>query len=200
MDWGNYAEWLGAFASLTTACIAAWVGLRTYQQQRTSADVKLALSIFETINRYWDRIADNHAAHYHHDMGQIFSHFELAAMLFNKRTLSPRAQPILENHIADIYMSFRSTDEGRKLIDGYRSSENTFCELDAFLKTHVGPAAEPVPTRPVTQPRGRWRKVASIPLLLWQMTGLKLLHAGRSSGSSSNMSPNRAEGGAKLAA
>jgi hypothetical protein len=157
---GSLADWLAALASLVTAGIAAWVGLRTYEQQRTSSDVKLALEIFETINRYWDRLVDSGHPRYEH--GQILSQFELAATLFNNRTLSPKALPILENHIIEVFNSYKSSEDGQQLIRELKTSNHTFAELEKFLADHVRELrVESMATAPAAK-AVRWRMLGEV--------------------------------------
>lgn len=100
-------------------------------------DVQVALEIFAKINSYWDRLTDSSSTHYQYDMGQILAHFELAAMLFNRETLSKDALPILKDHIIEVFTSLQTSVDGRRIIELCRSSPDTFKELTAFARDHM---------------------------------------------------------------
>ena len=137
MNYGSLADWVTAGAAWVTACIAIYVGLKTFRQQRTSTDVQLALGIFSNINAYWDRLTDTAGANYQYNMGQILAQFELAAMLFNNKTLSKDALPILKDHIVEVFTALQVSEEGKKIIDVCRSSPDTFKELTRFAREHM---------------------------------------------------------------
>lgn len=140
MDAGSFADWVAAAAALTTAGIAAYagyLGIRTFQHQRTSFDIQLALGIFDTINRYWDRLTDTKSANYDYDMGQILAQFEVAASLFNHDILTKSALPILKDHIVEIFSSIAVSTDGPRLLQACCSSPETFKELRTFLKKHT---------------------------------------------------------------
>jgi hypothetical protein len=164
----SLAEWIAAIAALVTVFIAAWIGLQSFRQQRTSADVQLALSVFGEINRYWDRIADTDSGQAKHDtahdIGQILGQFELAAALFNRRTLSKAALPILKHHIIEVYTSLINSEHGRKLIDDCRSADSTLVELDSFLKRHLPAEANPAGEASTWGWSFSWRAVHLPPL------------------------------------
>lgn len=143
MDAGSAADWVAALANVVTvgvAAFAAYYGVRTFQHQRTSNDVQLALGIFDVINRYWDRLIDSKGANYDYDMGQILAQFETAAMLFNRKVLTNDALPILKDHIVEVFGSLVTNDEGGKLIQACCSSPDTFKELKTFFKDHTSTA------------------------------------------------------------
>lgn len=117
----------------TTAVITACHGISIYKQQRTTSDIKLALEIFETINRYWDRIIDRGDEKYEYNMGQILSQFEVAARLFNDSILTKEALPILKDHIIETYTQIKSHPDGKAMINSLKSSQTTFEHLDKFL-------------------------------------------------------------------
>ena len=137
MDFGSLADWISALAALVTAGIVAYLGLITFQHQRTSNDVELALGIFSSINCYWDRLTDSKGVNYKYDMGQILTHFELAATLFNNSTLTSQALPILKDHIVEVFTSIQISPDGHLLIETCRSSPETFNELRKFAKQHM---------------------------------------------------------------
>jgi hypothetical protein len=132
-------EWISAISSAAVAVITAltaWFGLKAFHYQRTSSDVLLALSIFSSINSYWDRIKDNKGETYSYDMGQIFTQFEIASKLFNDTVLSKDALHILKDHIIEVYTAIQSSEDGPKFIESCISSPTTFDELKKFLKQH----------------------------------------------------------------
>lgn len=129
-------SWISAIAAalgVFIAGIAAYVGLRTYADQRTSYDVTLALSIFAEINRYWDRISAG-AGTAQYNYGQILTHFEIAAALFNDGVLTDQASKILCDHIVEVFSTMEASDSGRAIITHCNSSSETFKELRAFAK------------------------------------------------------------------
>jgi hypothetical protein len=139
MDWGSVPDWIsslsGALAA-TVAAIAGYVGVRTFQHQRTSYDVSLAMDIFRDINTHWNRVIDGDSKNYYYEIGQILVHFEIAATLFNKRVLTGTALPILRDHIVEVYSALISDVSTAAIVDNCRSSDKTFSELDRFLKKH----------------------------------------------------------------
>ena len=145
MDSAQAAAWLSAVATLATAIIAAlaaYIGIRTFQHQRTASDIQLALTVFDDINRYWDRIIDSESKNYDYDMGQVLSHFEVAAALFNKKILTKNALPILKDHIVEVFASIAGTSDGERLIKACCSSPDTFKELRSFLREHSSTALQ----------------------------------------------------------
>jgi hypothetical protein len=143
MDAGSVADWIAASANVATAGVAAFAayyGVRTFQHQRTANDIQLALNIFQSINRYWDRMIDTKSANYDYDMGQILAQFETAATLFNRQVLTRDALPILKDHIVEVFGSLVANSDGEKLINASCSSPDTFKELKAFLKEHTSTA------------------------------------------------------------
>jgi hypothetical protein len=137
VDYGSIPDWIAAVAAVVTAAVAIKLGFQTFQHQRTTADVQLALSLFERINVYWDRLTDSKSANYQYDMGQILAQFELAAMLFNTKTLSGGALPILKDHIVEVFTALQLSDEGQKIIGLCKSSPDTFSELTKFSRQHM---------------------------------------------------------------
>lgn len=139
MQFGSLADWFTATAALCTAAIAynaARTGLATFRHQRTSFDVQMALGIFDNINRYWDRLASD-GEHYTYNMGQILAQFEVAAALFNNGVLTKTAEPILKDHIVEVFVQLISTDEGKRTVSQCSSSPDTFKELRRFLAAHA---------------------------------------------------------------
>jgi hypothetical protein len=139
VELGVVADWITAGAATSTAAIAyyaARTGLATFRHQRTSFDVQMALGIFESINRYWDRLASD-TKHYTYNMGQILAQFEVAAALFNNGVLTKTAEPILKDHIVEVFARLISTDEGKRTISECSSSPDTFKELRRFLADHA---------------------------------------------------------------
>jgi hypothetical protein len=135
---GSIPDWIAAIAAVITTLIASWIGFTTFRQQRTSADITLAFSIFSAINCYWDRLVDDtHSRSYKYNMGQILTQFELAAGLFNNKTLSNKALPILKDHIIEVFSSLEHSTDGEKILDACRSSADTFKELRNFAKRHM---------------------------------------------------------------
>jgi hypothetical protein len=129
-------DWISAFSAaigVLIAGIAAWFGLRTFQHQKTSNDIALALSIFAEINRYWDRISSSDADQ-DYNYGQILVYFEIACALFNRKMLASDANAILGDHIVEVFSILQSTDSGREIIRKCRSSDTTFAELEKFGK------------------------------------------------------------------
>lgn len=132
---GSVADWITAIAAVATvgiALYAARVGISTFRHQRTSFDVQLALGIFESINRYWDRLVSE-PEHYTYNMGQILAQFELAATLFNSDVLTRTAEPILKDHIVEVFALLTTSEEGRRTINACSSSRDTFKELRKFF-------------------------------------------------------------------
>lgn len=146
MNWGSVPDWVAAFGSIVTAAVAIYLGLITFTQQRKSSDVQLALSIFSSINCYWDRIVDSKGKNYKYDMGQILAHFETASMMFNEEVLSTPALPILKDHIIEVFGSLESSDEGKHLIEACQSSPDTFKELRKFAMKFGDTIPIPPPT------------------------------------------------------
>lgn len=131
-------DWLSVIIASVGIAIAAWaafVGLRTFQHQQTTNDVSLALTIFEQINRYWDR-ADEEFGNRNYNFGQILAYFEVASGLFNDKVLTEQARKILKDHIVEVFASLQSSEAGRDLLEHCRSSGNTFSELNKLAKTH----------------------------------------------------------------
>jgi len=118
------------------AVIAAWIGLKTFKSQRTVSDIQLAISIFNEINRYWDRIGDGIGT-YQFNMGQILAHCEIGADLFNRNALTKDASGFLGDHIVEIFTMIRSSPEGRALIDQCCSSPTTFEQLQKFVRDRM---------------------------------------------------------------
>ena len=135
-------SWISATAAalgVFVAGSAAYVGLRTYADQRTSYDVTLALSIFAEINRYWDRVSNGDGtAQYNY--GQILAHFEVAAALFNDGILTDQASKILADHIVEVFTALETSESGRAVIAHCNSSSETFQELRSFAKKRFSKA------------------------------------------------------------
>lgn len=139
MELGSVADWVTAAAAVGTVGIAgyaAYMGLATFRHQRTSFDVQMAIGIFESINRYWDRLASD-SEHYTYNMGQILAQFEVAAALFNNGVLTRTAEPILKDHIVEVFVRLISNEDGRRTISECSSSPDTFKELRKFLADHA---------------------------------------------------------------
>jgi len=131
----SFPEWLEAlstFAGAAVALVAAWVGLKTFRNQRAASDVQLALGIFAEINRYWDRLSENSGS-YQYNMGQILAQFEIAAGLFNNKILEEKAAIILADHIVEIFCQIKDSPDGAALLEQCKSSEATFSELKKFI-------------------------------------------------------------------
>ena len=129
------AEWIGALSTLGAALIAlvaAWLGLKTFRNQRVVSDVQLALGIFSEINRYWDRLSQD-VGSYDYNMGQILAQFEVASALFNKNVLAEKANSILGDHIVEVFCQIRASSSGQLLIERCRSADTTFSELQRFI-------------------------------------------------------------------
>jgi hypothetical protein len=129
-------EWSSALSAATgvlIAGIAAWFGLRTFRNQKTSNDVTLALGIFGEINRYWDRISASEGGQ-EYNYGQILAYFEVACALFNRKILASEANAILGDHIVEVFSILEATENGREIIKKCRSSDSTFEELEKFGK------------------------------------------------------------------
>lgn len=140
MSASSITDWIEALSTLVaaaTAVSAGYLGIRTFQHQRTSNDVQLALGIFSDINGYWDRIVDSESRHYEYDVGQILAQFEVAASLFNKAILTKDALPILKDHIVESFTHIKMSDEGKGIVQACQSSPTTFEELNKFLKKHL---------------------------------------------------------------
>ena len=142
MEIGSLADWLSAISSTSTLCLAAYLGRTTFKQQQTSSDISLAVDLFSHINRYWDRITDDKGgAGYIYNMGQVLTHFELAALLFNTKSLSSCALPVLKDHTVEVFTSFQTSEDGESLIKVCQSSPDTFKELRAFASLYMPCAA-----------------------------------------------------------
>ena len=116
INYGSVPDWIAGISAAITAGIATWIGLVTLKQQKTTADIQLALNIFNSINLYWDRLTDKPNECYNYNIGQILSQFELAAMLFNREALGDEALPILKDHIIEVFTSIRTSDNGPSLL------------------------------------------------------------------------------------
>lgn len=97
--------------------------------------MRLALSLFADINRYWDRIVDEKGDH-KYNYGQILAQFETAAALFNRKILGNEGQIVLKDHIVEVWLSLSSSEHGKELIEQCRSASATFTELESFFKIH----------------------------------------------------------------
>lgn len=134
-------NWISAGSSFGTtiiAVVAAWVGLATFKSQRTTSDITLALDIFKEINRYWDRLsAEKDSGSYQYNMGQILVQFEIAAGLFNEKTLSGKANIILGDHIVEVFTLLSSSADGKMLLSQCASSPTTYVELRKFMSERM---------------------------------------------------------------
>lgn len=94
--------------------------------------MQLAVSLFNEINRYWDRLVDT--GDYKYNMGQILSYFEIACSLFNRGILTKSANLVLEDHIVEVFTQIQSDTGGQAFIRECLSSPTTFSELKTFFK------------------------------------------------------------------
>jgi hypothetical protein len=77
-------------------------------------------------------------------MGQILAQFEIASALFNNGVLTKTAEPILKDHIVEVFARLISTVEGRETISQCSSSQDTFKELRTFLANHAPTALKAI--------------------------------------------------------
>lgn len=135
----SITDWIGAlssFGATAVAVVAAWIGLRTFRNQKTVSDVQVALQIFGEINRYWDRIISGDGS-YDYNMGQILAQFEIGAGLFNRNALTKDASVILGDHIIEVFTQIQSSPEGKGLLARCCSSNTTFVELFKFIRRRM---------------------------------------------------------------
>lgn len=132
----EYAGLLLSAIALCVAILGVRTALKTFENQRTSNDVQLALNIFERINHYWDRsISDADKRAYY--VGQILAYYEVSATLFNRGAMAEDAACILKDHIVEMWAKMLESESSRALIENVKSSSTTFSEMEKFFRSHL---------------------------------------------------------------
>lgn len=136
MSQAEFLQWLPAscgVAGVIIAGITATIALKRFGHHRTVSDVGLALTVFERINFYWDRL-DNGTGNSSYNYGQILAHFEVACALFNKNVLTEQAESILGDHIVEVFTALKTSANGKAILSLCKSSDETYDELEKFAQ------------------------------------------------------------------
>jgi hypothetical protein len=132
-------DWISAASSVFTAGIAVYaanVGIKTLKHQRDSANIAVAVNLFDRINGYWDKMQEPNSKP-DYCLGQVLAYYETAAALINNKHLSDPAELILKDHIAEVWSKLTDDPYHREIIKKLESSDTSFSELKKFVNAYV---------------------------------------------------------------
>lgn len=129
---------MSGISDVVTACAALaalGLGYYTFSKQKTSSDIQAVLSIFNRINEYWDKVANNCALKDYY-LGQILVYFESACFLANNNIISDQAFRCVSDHIYEVWVKLNESEESRERVDSFVSSPTTYCEIKQFVREY----------------------------------------------------------------